>query len=173
MGFQPTLYKKIEILKRNNRIFVLSSENLKMEISLYSCFGEEIMKKLFTLFFLILIAKFAEGLKTKGLPPQMRIAKASIIGCQHCSFVLKDFVDEEIQLFHNVDFKEATGSEKRIIHFFNQGGDKLLESDVTEYDLSGIIKLLKKQGFYRRSRIGEKLSKEAEEAPFIKFKYSK
>ena len=31
---------------------------------------------------------FVDGLKAKKLPPEMRIAKAKIIGCQHCSFVV-------------------------------------------------------------------------------------
>ena len=112
----------------------------------------------------------------------MRIAKAKIIGCQHCSFVvsclervrykrsphsvteiengckipliakppifytlldfkaiwiilyfkLKDFVSDEIPMFHNVEFQEASGSEKRILEFFNQKDDRLLETDVSE-----------------------------------------
>ena len=91
---------------------------------------------------------FVDGLKAKKLPPEMRIAKAKIIGCQHCSFVvsnsdlkfsvnwfifkLKDFVSDEIPMFHNVEFQEASGSEKRILEFFNQKGDRLLETDVSE-----------------------------------------
>ena len=46
--------------------------------------------------------------------------------------MLKDFVNDEMPLFHNVGFEEATGSEKRIIHFFNKDNEKLRESDVTE-----------------------------------------
>ena len=41
-------------------------------------------------------------------------------------------MSDEIPLFHNVEFKEASGSEKRILQFYNQNGDKLLETDVTE-----------------------------------------
>jgi len=39
--------------------------------------------------------------------------------------------------------------------------------------LPQIVKLLKKQGFYRRKKKGEKLSEEAEKAPFEKYSYSK
>ena len=42
-----------------------------------------------------------------------------------------------------------------------------------KYDLPQIVKLLKKQGFYRRKKKGEKLSEEAEKAPFEKYSYPK
>ena len=35
-------------------------------------------------------------------------------------------------MFHNVEFQEASGSEKRILEFFNQKDDRLLETDVSE-----------------------------------------
>ena len=121
---------------------------------LYYC-GREMIKKLVHLVVLICLARFCEGLKAKGwnfkvnrdtdvvakfrtitkakkLPAELRIARATIIGCQHCSFVLKDFIELEMKLFHQVDFQEASGSDKRIIRFFNKNNDKLRDSDVTE-----------------------------------------
>ena len=41
-------------------------------------------------------------------------------------------MSDEIPMFHNVEFQEASGSEKRILEFFNQKGDRLLETDVSE-----------------------------------------
>ena len=40
-------------------------------------------------------------------------------------------------------------------------------------DLDQIVTLLKKQGFYRRQRLGEKLDEKAESAPFEKYEYAK
>ena len=38
-------------------------------------------------------------------------------------------------MFHNVEFQESSGSEKRILEFFNQTSDRLLETDVSEESL--------------------------------------
>ena len=37
-----------------------------------------------------------------------------------------------MKLFHQVDFQEASGSDKRIIRFLNKNNDKLRDSDVTD-----------------------------------------
>ena len=42
-----------------------------------------------------------------------------------------------------------------------------------QMELDQIVKLLKKQGFYRRQRLGEKLDEKAESAPFEKYEYAK
>merc|ERR1711935_247751 len=131
----------------------------------YYC-GEEMIKKLFQLIGLILLVHVVESLKAKKLPAELRVASATIVGCHHCSFVLADFIELEMPLFHRVTFEENSGSDKRLLRFLNQNGDKLREADVTELELGRIVTLLKKQGFYRRQRRGEKLSPGAEAAPF-------
>ena len=40
-------------------------------------------------------------------------------------------------------------------------------------ELDQIVRLLKKQGFYRRTRRGEKLDEKSEAAPFEKYSYPK
>ena len=45
--------------------------------------------------------------------------------------------------------------------------------EILQYELDKIVKLLKKQGFYRRKRLGEPLDEKAKQAPFEKFKYPK
>ena len=154
---------------------------------LYYC-GEEMIKKLFQLIGLILLVHVVESLKAKKLPAELRVASATIVGCHHCSFVLADFIELEMPLFHRVTFEENSGSDKRMLRFLNQNGDKLREADVTEVgfsvfqnyhhsvqklELGRIVTLLKKQGFYRRQRRGEKLSPAAEAAPFEPYAYSK
>ena len=155
---------------------------------LYYC-GEEMIKKLLQLIGLILLVHVVESLKAKKLPVELRIASATIVGCHHCSFVLADFIELEMPLFHRVNFEENSGSDKRLLRFSNQNGDKLRDSDVTEVgflifwicfiinlkqlELGEIVTLLKKQGFYRRQRRGEKLSPAAESAPFEPYAYSK
>ena len=79
-----------------------------------------------------MMVKLWTSIKAKKLPAELRIARATIIGCQHCSFVLKDFIELEMKLFHQVDFQEASGSDKRIIRFLNKNNDKLRDSDVTD-----------------------------------------
>ena len=56
----------------------------------------------------------------------------TIFGKKFMYFQLKDFVSDEIPMFHNVEFQEASGSDKRILEFCNQKGDRLLETNVSE-----------------------------------------
>lgn len=102
---------------------------------LYYC-GEEMIKKLFQLIGLILLVHVVESLKAKKLPAELRVASATIVGCHHCSFVLADFIELEMPLFHRVTFEENSGSDKRMLRFLNQNGDKLREADVTEVGFS-------------------------------------
>ena len=105
------------------------------DMILYYC-GEEMIKKLFQLIGLILLVHVVESLKAKKLPAELRVASATIVGCHHCSFVLADFIELEMPLFHRVTFEENSGSDKRMLRFLNQNGDKLREADVTEVGFS-------------------------------------
>jgi len=83
----------------------------------------------------VLLFQALAGLKTRPVPDHLKVAKAVIIGCKHCSLTLPEFVDKELALFHNVRFEEQNGLQKIVIRFRNDLDHKLAEVDVTKVEL--------------------------------------
>jgi len=79
---------------------------------------------------------------------------------------VKRFINHDIPLFHNVEFKAKPGAPPELFLLDGQG-ETVEKFDLSRFDQQGCNNLLKRKGFFKRSNSGDEVPQEYLEGPYV------
>jgi len=79
---------------------------------------------------------------------------------------VKRFIKRDLELFHNVEFKNKPGASPEL-HLLDMDGQLVEAIDLAPLDQKGCNELLIKKGFFKKEHMATKVPKEYKKGPYV------
>jgi len=79
---------------------------------------------------------------------------------------VKRFIKRDLELFHNVEFKNKPGASPEL-HLLDMDGQLVEAIDLAPLDQKGCNDLLIKKGFFKKEHMATKIPKEYKKGPYV------
>jgi len=99
-----------------------------------------------------------------------QVAKGRVESCSGCSLnrlhEVKQFIFEDLPLYHNVEFKSIGGAKPELI-LLNEKGDELERIALSKLNRAECNQLLLKKGFYKKASSEDQVPEEYQSGPYV------